>query len=147
MLAVAGVTALAGCSTRTVTPEPERDAVAAAWERYLAAVKMVNSDSVAAMFTDSAEMYQPGAAPIRSREGVRRFLAPFDGHAHVDTVTSTTIALSVYGDVAYLWGTYHQVARVDAGKAGSYDGRFVAEWSRGVNGGWRIRRLLMQAAN
>ena len=92
MLAVAGAVALAACSTRSVSPEPERDAVAAAMDHYLAMLKLVNSDSVAAMFTDSTEMYQPAAPPIRGRDAVRAFLKPFDGHAHVDTVTATTIA-------------------------------------------------------
>ena len=147
MLAVAGAAAFAACTTRSVAPEPERDAVAAAWDHYVAALKLVNSDSVAAMFTDSAEMYQSGAAPIRGREAVRAFMVPFDGHAHVDSVTSMIIAINVYGDVAYQWGTYHQVARLDNGQPGTFNGRFVAEWARVGTGGWKIRRLLMQPAN
>ena len=141
---VALLTAMAACSTREVAPAPERDAVAAAWEHYVATLKLVNSDSVAAMFTDSAEMFQSGAAPIRGRAAIRGFLAPFDGHAHVDSVTSTTMSISVYGDAAYQWGSYHQVARLDAAPAGSFDGRFVAEWRRGGDGSWKMRRILMQ---
>ena len=127
-----------------MAPESERDAVAASWDHYVAMLKLVNSDSVAAMFTDSAEMYQPQMAPIRGRDAIRAFLAPFDGHAHVDSVSSATIAINVYGDVAYQWGTYHQVAHVDAGKPGAFNGRFVAEWGRSGSGSWRIRRILMQ---
>ena len=146
ILAVAGAAALGACSTKSMAPEPDRDAVAASWDHYLAMLKLVNSDSVASVFTDSAEMYQSGTAPIHGRDAVRAFMAPFDGHAHVDSVTSTSIAINVYGDVAYQWGTYHQVAHLDAGAPGTFNGRFVVEWSRGASGSWRIRRLLMQPA-
>jgi ketosteroid isomerase-like protein len=116
-------------------------------DHYLAMLKLVNSDSVAAMFTDSAEMYQAAAPPIRGRDAIRAFLKPFDGHAHVDSVSATTIALNVYGDAAYQWANYRQVARVGGGAAESFDGRFVVEWARGAGGNWKIRRLLMQPAH
>ncbi|MBX6365217.1 MAG: DUF4440 domain-containing protein [Gemmatimonadetes bacterium] len=120
--------------------------VSAAMGHYVALTRRVDSDSVAAMYTADGELLEPRMAPLRGREAIRRFLAPFDARTVVDTAAFRTTSLDVYGDVAYQWGTYHQVARLDGGPPGTFDGRFAAQWRRDTDGRWRLARLLMQVA-
>ena len=56
----------------------------------------------------------------------------------------TTDAIEVFGDVGYQWGAYDQVVAVHDQPPADYHGRLVAEWRREADGGWRIRRLLVQ---
>lgn len=146
------VSMLAGCAGAggappAPTPEPRAaDAVRAAMDHYVELTRRVASDSVAAMYTADGELLEPRMAPLRGREAIRRFLAPFDGRTTVDTAAVRTTALDVYGAVAYQWGAYHQVARLDGGPPGTFDGRFAAEWHREADGRWRLARLLMQPA-
>jgi uncharacterized protein (TIGR02246 family) len=121
-------------------------AVVAAMDHYAALVRAVNSDSVAAMFTQDAQLLEPGMAPLRGREAIRAFLAPFDGKVTVDTVENRTDLVEVYGDTAYLWGRYRQVARTGDQPPGEFDGRYVARWRLEADGRWRLARLLMQPA-
>jgi ketosteroid isomerase-like protein len=137
--------ALAACAPTARAPSAaDRAAVTAAFDHYIAMLKFVNSDSVAAMYADNAELYQPNMAPLVGRAAIRGFLAPFDGHAHVDSASGTITALDLHGDVAVIWATYHQVARIDTGTANTFDGRFVSQWERSADGRWRIRRFLTQ---
>ena len=122
-----------------------RPAVEAAMQHYVRLTRLVNSDSVAAMYTPDGEMLQARAAPIRGRDAIRAFLKPFDGHAIVDTATSTTEQVEVFDSTAYLWGSYHQVTRLD-GPPAAYNGRFVTRWRLEPDGNWRIARILMQPA-
>ena len=140
MLAIA----MAGCTTQARTADRRAD-VEAAMRHYVRLTQLVNSDSVAAMYTNDGEMLQARSAPIRGREAIRAFLKPFDGHTVVDTVTSTTDALDVYDSTAYLWGGYHQVTRLD-GPPATYNGRMVIRWRLEPDGAWRIARILMQPA-
>lgn len=141
---------LAACSAETRRPAgavPDaaaRDAVQAAQDHYIALIKRVNSDSLASLYTTDGELLEPGMAALNGREAIRAFLAPFDGKTVVDTVYSRTEALEVHGTVGYLWGSYHQVARMPPQPAGTYDGRFVAKWQLEPDGHWRLARLLMQ---
>lgn len=144
-----------GASCARVTPAvalpPNADAaameaVAAAMDHYVALLRRVTSDSVAAMYTPDGELLEPGMAPLRGRSAIRAFLAPFDGHAVVDTALVSVEPAAVYGAIAYQWGAYHQVARLNGGPAVVFDGRFAAEWHRAGNGQWLLTRLLMQPA-
>ena len=123
-----------------------RSAVLQAMAHYTRLIQLVNSDSVAAVYTADAELLEPGMAPLRGREAIRSFLAPFDGQAVVDTVESGTDQLEVYGPVAYQWGTYHQVARLRGQAPAAFYGRYVAQWRLEGDGAWRLARLLMQPA-
>ena len=115
-------------------------------DHYTTMLKHVASDSVAAMFTVDGEMLQANMAPIHGRAAIRAFLAPFDGHATVDSVSTSTTSLAVYGSAAYQWGTFHQVARMDGGAPGTFNGRYAAQWAKELDGQWRVVRLLMQPA-
>jgi uncharacterized protein (TIGR02246 family) len=111
-------------------------------DHYAALLQLVNSDSVAAMYTEDGEMTGNSCAPhFSGREAIRRFLAPFDGHAHVDTAIVRTSSITVGGDTAHVAGSYHQMARLDSGKAGTFDGAIRVVWVRQPDGNWRIARF------
>lgn len=138
----------AGCALRprAGAERVPADPVAAAMAHYVALLRRVASDSVASMYTADGELLQPGMAALRGRTAIRAFLAPFDGHAVVDTATVAVAPAAIYGAVAYQWGVYHQVARLDGAPPTRFDGRFAAEWHRASDGVWYLRRLLMQPA-
>lgn len=141
---------LAACSAETRRPavpaadDAARAAVQAAQDHYIAMLKRVNSDSVTMMYTEDGELLEPGMKALSGRAAIHAFLAPFDGKTVVDTVISRTDAIEVHGSTSYLWGSYHQVARMPPQPAGTYDGRFVAKWRLEPDGQWRLARLLMQ---
>jgi uncharacterized protein (TIGR02246 family) len=127
-------------------PPEVRQALLAAMQRYTGFLKSVNSDSVAASFTADGELLEPGMAPLHGRSAIRAFLSPFDGKVTVDTAESVTDTIEAYGPIAYLWGSYHQVARMGEAAPSAFDGRFVAQWRLEADGKWRMSRLLMQPA-
>src|SRR5690349_19382656 len=56
-----------------------REEVAAAMQRYEAAARAVHPDSVAASFTTTATLFEPGIVPVRTRDSIRAFVASFPG--------------------------------------------------------------------
>jgi ketosteroid isomerase-like protein len=121
-------------------------AVRSSWDHYIAMIRLVNSDSVAAAYTADAILLEPDMAPLSGREAIRAFLAPFDGTAAVDSIESAVEVAEVYGETAYLWGSYFQRARLQGHPPSDFSGRLVAQMHLEQDGHWRIRRLLMQPA-
>lgn len=141
-----------GCCSRQPAPPDQkataeaRQAVLSAMAHYIDLIHAVSSDSVAAVYAEDGQLFEPGMVPLNGREAIRAFLAPFDGKAIVDTVTGTTDTLEIYGQTAYLWGHYHQVARLPDQPTSTFDGRYVARWRLEPGGQWKLSRLLMQPA-
>ena len=147
--ALAILAALAGCATpqRPVpapADAPAPSQIEAAMQRYTRFTRTGPPDSSAALFTGDGELLEPGMRPLRGPEAIRTFLAPLWHAVTVTKAVTTTDAIEVHGDVAYLWGTYDQVVAVQNQPPADYHGRLVAEWRREPDGAWRIRRLLVQ---
>lgn len=102
------VTSLA-CALSCAAPENDlgtdaaaRDQVAAAMQRYMVHARAVNADSVAAFFTPSGTLLEPGIFPIHTRDSIRVFMASFPG-ARVDSATAVPDTIEVLGNTALLW--------------------------------------------
>jgi len=144
---IAAALGLAACSC-LAAPPPASDAarhdVEAAMQQYTALLKTGPVDAQVAFFTQDGELLQPGMAPLHGRDAIKAFLAPLVAAFEVQSATSTSDAVEVYGDAAYQWGTYTQHAG-ERGKPGAeYTGRYVASWRREADGHWRIARFLVQ---
>ncbi len=123
-----------------------RQAVAAAMEHYTALIRTVASDSIAAMYTEDGELLEAGMAPLRGPKEIREFLAQFDGKVVVDSASTVSDDVEIFGTTAYQWGSFSQVARVQDQPPGKFSGRYVARWRRTPEGQWKLTRLLMQPA-
>jgi len=93
-------------------------------EHYTALIKAVASDSIAAMYTEDGD----------------------DGKVVVDSASTVSDDVEVFGTTAYQWGSFSQVARVQDQPPGKFSGRYVARWRRTPEGQWKLTRLLMQPA-
>lgn len=117
-----------------------RAGVAAALQRYQQAARTLNVADMAASFTPAGVLFEPGIHPIVSRDSIRAFLASFPG-AQVHTATATADTIDVFGDRAYLWGSYFEHLSFPGQPTSQQHGKFVAEWARQPDGGWLIARL------
>lgn len=121
-------------------------AVITAMEHYTALIKQVASDSIAAMYTEDGELLEAGMAPLVGPKAIREFLAQFDGKVVVDSASTASDEVEVFGSTAYQWGSFSQVARVQNQPPAKFGGRYVARWRRTPEGQWKLTRLLMQPA-
>jgi uncharacterized protein (TIGR02246 family) len=117
-----------------------RAEVAAALERYQRAARAVDAAAIAGSFTPDGVLFEPGIHPIVTRDSIRAFVESFPG-VRVHAATATADAIDVYGDRAYLWGTYFEHLSFPGQPTSEQHGRFVAEWSRQPDGRWLIARL------
>ena len=117
-----------------------REQIAALMERYQVAARTVDPDSMAAFYSGTAVLFEPGIPPIRSRDSIRAFLASFPGATvHVATAEPDTIEL--HGGMALYWGEYHERLDFPGQPTSDQRGKFVAQWVRQPDGGWLIERM------
>lgn len=139
--------ALAGCGRRPAAPTPAAlasDEVRAAMRAYDSILVYGPPDSTAAMYTADGILFIPGMAPLQGRKAIVDFLAPLWNGATVLTAKTTVDTVEMYGERAYLWGTYEEVAGPKGDAPSLYRGRVAAEWVREADGRWRIARILTQ---
>ncbi|HEY7027744.1 MAG TPA: nuclear transport factor 2 family protein [Gemmatimonadales bacterium] len=145
-LSLVGLT-LACSAGRPNPSDPKvRQEVVAAMDHYTALIKLVASDSIAAMYTEDGELLEAGMAPLVGPKAIREFLAQFDGKVVVDSASTASDDVEVFGTTAYQWGSFSQVARVQDQPPAKFGGRYVARWRRTPEGQWKLTRLLMQPA-
>jgi hypothetical protein len=117
-----------------------RRELAAALQRYQAAARTVNPDSVSAFYAPTAILFEPGINPIQTRDSIRAFMASFPG-VRVDSATATPDTIEVFGGTAYLWGSYFERLSFPGQPQSEQHGKFVMEWVRQPDGAWLIQRL------
>ena len=117
-----------------------RQAVAQRMEQYMAAARAVDADAIAAFFTPTATLFEPGISPIEGREAIRKFMSAFPG-VRVDVATATPDTIEVFGDTAFLWGSYFERLAFPGQPVSEQRGKFVAEWTRQNDEPWLIQRL------
>ena len=142
---VATALAIAACSGAPPANDPAADdQVRAAMSAYTASLT-VGPDSTGSFFDESGTMLGAGIAPVIGRKAIIEWLAPLFKANAVKDAGSVVQAVDVSGDLATVWGTYHQYAGPRGGEPVSYNGRFVAAWKRGADGRWRIVLMMTQA--
>lgn len=136
---------LLACAAPTRDADPgdaatAREAVAATLQRYQAAARTVNPDSIAAFYTPTATLFEPGIRPVRTRDSIRAFIASFPG-VRVDVATATPDTIEVFGGTAFLWGSYFERLAFPGQPVSEQHGKFVIEWVRQADGRWLIERF------
>lgn len=114
--------------------------VAAALQRYQDAARAVDPAAMAAFFTPTGVLFEPGIRPIATRDSIRAFIASFPG-VQVHTATATPDTIDVFGDRAYLWGSYFEHLSFPGQPTSEQHGKFVTEWVRQPDGAWLIARF------
>jgi uncharacterized protein (TIGR02246 family) len=114
--------------------------VRAATARYAAQIAAMDSGAIAASFTADGEMAVAGQPTVRGPEAIRKHLEGFSAY-HVLSETLTADAVQVDGATARVSGRFHQTVRVPDGKVVEARGSYRADWARGEDGAWRIRRM------
>lgn len=148
---IAIATATVSCQARDAGPgasgagaagadDQARAEVTAAMARYQRAATMVNADSVAASFTTSGVLFEPGINPAQGRNAIRAFIASFPG-VRVDSATAQADTIEVFGSTAMLWGSYFERLSFPGQPQSEQHGKFVAQWKRSSSGEWLIERL------
>ncbi len=135
---------LTGCAGPTNEDYPTdaetRRQVVEAMERYQVAARSVNPDSIAAFFTESATLFEPGIMPIRGRDSIRSFIASFSG-ARVDSATASPDTIEIFGRTALYWGSYFERLAFPGQPVSEQHGKFVAQWVHPPGGEWLLQRL------
>ncbi len=103
---------LGSCEASRRDPGPPvtsraRAEIAEAMEQYQRAAGFVDPDSIAAFYTPSAILFEPGIQPVHTRDSIRIFIASFPG-VRVETATATPDTIEGFGDMALLWGSYFE---------------------------------------
>lgn len=134
-LALAG---LLSCTSAGERQEPAatdvtRAEIAAAMERYQVAARSVNPDSIAAFYTPTAILFEPGIRPIHTRDSIRAFIASFPG-VRVEVATATPDTIEVWGSMALYWGTYFERLDFPGQPLSEQHGKFAAQWVGQVDG-------------
>ena len=141
---VAAALALVACAGGAPLDDPAAaDQVRAAMSAYTASL-VVGPDSTASFFADSGTMLGLGAAPVIGRKAIVAWLTPLFKASDVRDAGNVVQAVDVAGDLATVWGTYHQTVGMRGGDGTSYTGRFVASWKRGADARWRIVLMMTQ---
>lgn len=122
------------------------DALRAAMARYAAHWTRSDVASLGSTFTPDAALYIAGAPAVVSRAAIeaayRQSLAE---DSVLSIATATTEAGSLGGGEAYSLGSYaEEIRRHRDGALRKEQGRFLAIWTRGADGEWRIRRFMIQ---
>ena len=114
--------------------------VAATLERYQVAARAVDPDSIASFYSPTGILFEPGIRPVTSRDSIRAFVASFPG-VRVDVATATPDTIEVFGETAYLWGSYFERLAFPGQPLSEQHGKFVIEWVRQPDGRWLIQRF------
>lgn len=108
-------------------------------DRYTAAARAVDPDRSAAFFTAQGTLFEPGIAPVVTRDSLRAFVASFPD-VQVDSAIATADTVEVFGNMALTWGSYFERLRFPGQPESAQHGKFVMQWHREPDGVWRIHR-------
>ncbi|HRC85462.1 MAG TPA: nuclear transport factor 2 family protein [Thermoanaerobaculia bacterium] len=136
---------LAACAhSRAASTGQAKAEVEAALAHYAELTRSGPLDGLVDLFTPDGELLEAGMASLAGRQAIHDFLAPLVAQFEVSASEMHAEVTDIHGSIGYQWGTFAQTAGPKGGTPSHYAGRFVAEWHRGDDGAWRLRRLLMQ---
>jgi ketosteroid isomerase-like protein len=136
LCALLGTAIVAACSPQQAQHDAAADeaAVSTAASNWEKAYNDKNSDAVAALYTEDAQLLPPGPPVVNGRAAIREFWAS-DIAASNSTFAITTDASGVSGDWAWRSGPWKATAADGSGATG----KFVEIWRRTANG-WQLHR-------
>jgi uncharacterized protein (TIGR02246 family) len=107
-----------------------------ATQRYADLVAKMDNRAIADMFTEDGMMVTAGQKPIQGPKAIEAFLDTFKQY-HVQSESLAVIGVSG----GHVVGRYRQKVQLPAGNVVEVRGGFAADWVRGRDDVWRMRRL------
>lgn len=109
-------------------------------QEYVATTLTMDVEKMAAFYSPSAELFEPGIPPIVSRDSILAFMRFFVG-AKVNSAMVEPNAIELFDSTAFYWGRYHENLDFPGQPTSDQEGRFVAEWKLQRDGTWLIERM------
>ena len=95
-------------------------------------------ERVVSFWADDAIVLPPGSPVVSGKAAIREFVAKsFQTPGFSISWTTTTVAVSRSGDVAYTTGTNRVAFSTPDGKQAAVEGKAVAVWRRDKDGEWK----------
>lgn len=151
LLPAAGLFLAACVSSGPPTPgqplgaDEARDRFEALWDSYEEDLLEGEAASLAAWFSEDAQLMEPGLETLRGRDEIRRYLERTLRAFRVTEVEITPREVTVHGRWAYGIGTAVETVedRAAEGEASTWRSRYSAVWMQNADRRWRIHRLLL----
>lgn len=135
---------LAGCnlmfSDRPVAHATDPSVIEARMQEYVATTRTMDVEKMAAFYSPTAELFEPGIPPIVTRDSILAFMRFFAG-AVVNSATVEQRTIELFDSTAFYWGSYHENLDFPGQPTSDQVGRFVAEWKLQTDGRWLIERM------
>jgi ketosteroid isomerase-like protein len=114
--------------------------IEARMQAYVSAMRVMDVEAIAAFFSPTGELFEPGIPPIRTRDSILVFLRSFPGVV-VDSASVKAERIEVFEGTALLWGSFHEKLSFPGQPTSEQDGKFVTEWKLQPDSAWLIERM------
>lgn len=109
-------------------------------QAYVATTRTMDVEKMAAFFSPTAELFEPGIQPLHTRDSILAFMRFFVG-AKVNSATVEQRSIELMDSTALYWGSYHENLDFPGQPTSDQTGRFLAEWKLQPDSTWLIERM------
>jgi len=113
------------------------------WAEYLAVVKGVQADKVAAWYTKDAVIILPDTAELRGRDAIQAYLVKAYQGLKILDLKLALDRVEVVGGHAYTFGTVDEVIQEGAAPQTKLRARCAAVWEQQPDKTWQIAHFLV----
>lgn len=134
---------IAACARESSTPNDataDSAAVAAAMDRYVAALRDNDSTAVSGFWSEDAVYIAPGAATIRGHAALDSHVRDTFRKMRVTEITVQVDETIVDDGFAFQIGTFSETLQPVQGSAQLITGRFLFVWKQQPDGTWKVAR-------
>ena len=111
-----------------------------ATQHYGDLVGKMDHAAIAALFDKDGVLAAEGSRPVRGPEAIEKYLESFS-KVQVLSESLTVSTVNFRGSNGHVTGTYQQSVRLPEGNVANVHGTFAADWIRGSDQVWRLRRM------
>lgn len=132
----------ASCAPQAQAPKRKVDLdaeIRRATEHYADLVRKMDNAAIADLFTEDGQMVS-GGQTVQGPKAIREHLEKFKEY-HVESETMAVQSVHGNSTAAHVLGHYDQTVQLPAGNVVEAAGGFSADWVRGADDVWRLRRL------
>ncbi len=119
--------------------DPARGGIELASAKFIKAFNSGDGTGVAALYTENAALFPPGAARVDGRADIQAF---WQGaiDSGLSDLTLKTIEVEANGATAYEVGVLTLKAPGENGAVATVLGKYIVVWKNGADGSWRLHR-------
>jgi uncharacterized protein (TIGR02246 family) len=131
------------CAPHAKAPDRKVDVNAElrrATQHYAELVRKMDHSGIADLFTNDGVLKTSGQKPVQGRQEIEKYLSSFSQY-QVQSESMMVKTVNGNSSSGHVTGEYVQTVRVPAGSVVQAQGSFSADWVRGEDDVWRLRRL------